>query len=602
MSNFVKLDIKALDSYQPLMVISPTGSGKTFSVIKYALKQNVYNKVVFAMPTKAAIREVYTKLSLFTNYVGRDDSDARLEDSFNAEEVWRKKIIVTSYERLLQQMISYPSLFSNSLLVIDEAHLLLSEGRNCTLQELLAYYKFFREKFGGKINIILLSATMPDVDSLSEYLEAKVICNDKRPVNIDVKIVRVSQKRSENYYLNKAIEFINYVKKGELKLENYKQILVYTNTRRSAEEISKLIEKELHVSAVFHHAGLPIEVRKKIEDDMRSENNQYKVIVSTDTLALSINTNVDVVVVLALKRFAALRTYVEPSTIAQVIGRAGRPGYSEKGLALIFAEPDEVKIVNKALKKDFGRVPEPLDYPQTVLRWIYSGLDPLLLARYGYRYSPSKIKDSLSFLENIGAIQKGKVTPLGKVFAYEMVPKKGMNLLKLIIKFDKKGNPLARALYYSFIYSFFVDEYFSRKVNEGEILRKGNSIFLDLVKSLRGSFGKYTYFTVGESLEPSTWFYYSLTVPQVISTDDIAESIRKSSEIIYNLSTYSLISEDLSKPSYFIMRLMRSYRRVIRGGKKGEEIVDFIRFCFSNYQELSKSKDEFFDTQWIRNA
>jgi len=62
----------------------------------------------------------------------------------------------------------------------------------------------------------------------------------------------------------------------------------------------------------------------------------------------------------------------------------------------------------------------------------------LLLARYGYRYSPSKIKDSLLFLENIGAIQKGKVTPLGKVFACEMVPKKGMDLFKLIIKIKKE--------------------------------------------------------------------------------------------------------------------------------------------------------------------
>ncbi|BDC18489.1 DEAD/DEAH box helicase [Acidianus sp. HS-5] len=596
MSNFVRLDIQALDRYQPLMVISPTGSGKTFSVIKYALKQSVYNKVIFAMPTKAAIREVFTKLSLFTEDVGRDDSDARLEENFNVEEVWRKKIVVTSYERLLQQMISSPSILYNSLLVIDEAHLLLSEGRNCTIQEILAYYKYLREKNGGKINVILLSATMPDVDSLSEYLEAKSILNDKRPVNINVKVVRVKKSKGD-YYLSKAKEFINYVKKGELKLEDYKQILVYTNTRRSAEEISKLIEKELHVTTTFHHAGLPIEVRKSIEEDMRSDENKYKVIVSTDTLALSINTNVDAVVVLALKRFAGLRSYVEPSTIAQVIGRAGRPGYSEKGLAVIFAEPDEIKVINRALKKEFGRVPEPLDYPQTVLRWIYSGLDPLLLAKYGYKYSPSKIKDALSFLKNLGSIQKGKITPLGEVFAYEMVPKRGMNLLKLIIKFDRKGNSLARALYYSFIYSYFIDEYSSRKVNEGEILKEGDSVFLDVIKPLRGSFGKFTYFTVGEKFEPSAWFYYSLTVPQIISTDDIAESIRKSSEIIYNLSNSSLINKDLAVPSYFIMRLMRSYRRVLRENKG---IIDFIKFCFSNYQELSKSGLEFFDSQFSK--
>lgn len=231
--NFVKIDVNSINSYQPLMVISPTGSGKTSSIIKYALKQNVYDRVVFALPTKAAIREIFNKIKMYTEDVGRDDSDARLEENFNSSEVWKKRIVVTSYERLLSELISDQDNFMNNLIVIDEAHLLLSEGRNCTLQEILAYYTYLKEKM--RINVVLLSATMPEVDELSQYLGAKVICMKERPVDLEIRRIRLKKQSRENYYLSKAHAFIDYVKEGNLDLNKYKQILVYTNTRKSAE-------------------------------------------------------------------------------------------------------------------------------------------------------------------------------------------------------------------------------------------------------------------------------------------------------------------------------------------------------------------------------
>ena len=592
--NFVKIDVNSLNSYQPLMVISPTGSGKTSSIIKYALKQNVYSRVVFALPTKAAIREIFNKIKMYTEDVGRDDSDARLEENFNSSEVWKRRIVVTSYERLLSELISDQDNFMNNLIVIDEAHLLLSEGRNCTLQEILAYYTYLKEKM--RINVVLLSATMPEVDELSQYLGAKVICMKERPVDLEIRRIRLKKQGRENYYLSKAHAFIDYVKEGNLDLNKYKQILVYTNTRKSAEEISLLLEKYLGFPSTYHHAGLPLERRKEIENDMRSENNKYKIIVSTDTLAVSINTNVDVVVMLALKRFAGTKTFVEPSTISQVIGRAGRPGYSEKGLAIIFEENDEAKVVDKALKKDYGRVDEPIDYAQTVLRWIYTRKDPYLLSKYGFRYSQGKVKDAMVFLENIGAIENHEVTLIGKIFATEMVSKIGMNLLKIIMKFDKKmekENPLSRSILYSFSYSFIVDGYYNKRVNL-EILREGSPIILSYLGRIKGKLNDYSFQRIGIKVEPEEWFYYALTTPQKIFTDDIAESLRKSSEIISRLAENSLIDRKLVEPSNFIMRLMRSYRRLIRN--KGD-VNEFLYFALSNYKKLSN--DEFLDRIWI---
>ncbi|WP_162568966.1 DEAD/DEAH box helicase [Acidianus sulfidivorans] len=626
---FVRLNYTDLNNYQPLMIIAPTGSGKTFAMIKYALSENNYNKIIFALPTKAAIREVFTKIKNFTDNVGRDDSDARLDDNFNPTEIWNnKKIIVTSYERLLSSIITSQDLFQNSLIIIDEAHLLLYHGRNCIIQEILAYYKFLRNERKFKINIVLLSATMPEVENLSLYLEAKVIQMEKRPIEIEIKRVKVEefigkQEKSRkgefldpiysNYYLRKAIAFINYVKKGEINLSDYKQFLVYTNTRRSAEEIAELIQKELKVNTTYHHAGLPIERRKQIEDDMRkgkiknkeeeerkeSQTNLqpfYKIIVATDTLSLSINTNVDAVVILALKRFNPAKTYVEPSTIAQIIGRAGRPGYSRRGLAIIFEEKDEHKIVDKALNKEYGTIKEPLDYAQTVLRWIYTKKNIDLLSKYGYNYSPGKIKEAITYLENIKAINKttnGKyeVTPLGEIFSYELVPKIGMNLLKIIIKFDQtveNENPLSRSILYAFSYSFTVDEEGKNRYS----LQK-DSVFLKYLGELKGKLNKYAYQRIGIKVEPPDCFYSILEYPNLIPTDNLAESLRKSAEIIFQLSRRGIIDKKLQKSSLFLMNLMREYRKLLireRDIIKRESQTEIEKFLESSF-----SKEKFLE-------
>ncbi|ARM75234.1 DEAD/DEAH box helicase [Acidianus manzaensis] len=609
---FVRINYADLNNYQPLMIIAPTGSGKTFAMIKYALSENNYDRIIFALPTKAAIREVFIKISNFTDSVGRDDSDARLDDNFDPEEVWsKKKIIVTSYERLLSSLITRQEVFNRSLLIIDEAHLLLYNGRNCIIQEILAYYKFLRYERKFKINIVLLSATMPEVDNLSLYLEAKVIQMDKRPIEIEIKRVKLenyNKKRvkqnnldeflfSSNYYLRKTIAFINYVKKGEINLSDYKQFLVYTNTRRSAEEIAELLQKELRVNTAYHHAGLPIERRKQIEDDMRKGKGEnttepfYKIIVATDTLSLSINTTVDAVVILALKRFNPIKTYVEPSTIAQIIGRAGRPGYSKRGIALIFEENDEHKVVDKALNKEFGTIKEPSDYAQTVLRWIYTKKNLDLLSKYGYNYSLGKINDAITYLKNINAINKknGKyeVTQLGEIFSYELVPKIGMNLLKLIIKFDttvKNENPLSRSILYTFSYSFIVDEEGKNRYTLDE-----NSIFLKYIGGLKGKLGNYSQQRIGIKVEPPDCFYSILEYPDIIPTDSLAESLRKSAEIIFQLSKNGMIDAKLQKTSLFLMKVMREYRKLLRqieNKKEKIQIRDFLNHLFSNEKFL----------------
>jgi len=217
------------------------------------------------------------------------------------------------------------------------------------------------------------------------------------------------------------------------------------------------------------------------------------------------------------------------------------------------------------------------------LRWIYTRKDPYLLSKYGFRYSQGRVKDAIVFLENIGAIQNHEVTLIGKIFATEMVSKIGMNLLKIIMKFDKKTekeNPLSRSILYSFSYSFIVDGYYNKRVNL-EILREGSPIILSYLGRIKGKLNDYSFQRIGIKVEPEEWFYYALTMPQKIFTDDIAESLRKSSEIISRLAENSLIDRKLVEPSNFIMRLMRSYRRLIRN--KGD-VNEFLYFALSNYK------------------
>ena len=78
-----------------------------------------------------------------------------------------------------------------NLILIDEVHLLNSNERGATLEAVIARMKTISQFSSRFIRIIAVSATVPNVDEIGEWLDAKILKygEEYRPVPLDVKVL-----------------------------------------------------------------------------------------------------------------------------------------------------------------------------------------------------------------------------------------------------------------------------------------------------------------------------------------------------------------------------------------------------------------------------
>jgi helicase len=172
-------------------------------------------------------------------------------------------------------------------------------------------------------------------------------------------------------------------------LQNKEAILIFTPTRYEAEQLCNeisnfLAEKELlylidmrelralvgqfrdqihsrfdqrlfysiQRGVAFHHAGLSSEMRNFVEKLYRQ--GLIKVITCTPTLSSGVNLPARFVVI---KDVGLTRNYLQlnPNMLHQMCGRAGRPGYDDRGKAVILAscvgEKADIQVIYFTIKR-----------------------------------------------------------------------------------------------------------------------------------------------------------------------------------------------------------------------------------------------------------
>ncbi len=117
--------------------------------------------------------------------------------------------------------------------------------------------------------------------------------------------------------------------------------------------VSKELRPLLTHGIGIHHAGI-LPLYKQLVEELALER-LVKFVVSTETIAAGINLPARTVVFPALRKFIKKEArLVSPAEFHQMAGRAGRPQFDDKGLAITLA-PEEVTVELRKELKDAGK-------------------------------------------------------------------------------------------------------------------------------------------------------------------------------------------------------------------------------------------------------
>lgn len=339
-NSFNQMQKKALkkDIYSKNLVLSaPTASGKTLISELSALNCiiNKKKKVAYTCPLKAIASEHYSEFKKRYSKPFNVRTAISTGDLDSSSKYLSKYDLIFCTNEKIDSLIRHQAewLKNIGLLIVDEVHELDSE-RGATLEMVIAKLRSVLPK----LQILALSATIPNAGEIAEWLSAELVKSNYRPVEL-----------REGILFEKTIHFKEKelslkTRKEQLKalvedtLNKKKQALFFLNTRRNAEGFAKktsnLVGKRLfpkerdylqraaarienvlerpteqcktlaslvRKGVAFHHAGLLSKQRKLVEDSFKA--GKLKVIGATPTLAMGVNLPSFRVVIPSLYRY-----------------------------------------------------------------------------------------------------------------------------------------------------------------------------------------------------------------------------------------------------------------------------------------------------------
>jgi helicase len=388
-----------------LLVAIPTASGKTL-VAEMAMHYHIAagGKCLYIVPLKALASEKFEEFSNKGVRIGIATGDFDRRDDM----LGRNDIIVATSEKLDSLLRNSASWIPDiTLLVIDEVHLIDSDGRGPTVEMVIAKMRYRNPN----MQVIGLSATIGNPGKLAGWLNAELVTSTWRPVDL-----------RQGVFCNDKIHFRDNSRPVKAVSKNYDdlnlcldtvaeggQCLVFVSSRRNAEafakraaaaikseepalvayaeklrgiaetEMGKILAICVEKGAAFHHAGLSRIERSVVEDGFRK--GLIKCISSTPTLAAGLNLPARRVIIRDYLRFSAGEGMqpIPVSEYHQMAGRAGRPRLDPYGEAVLIAK-DEAQVAElfdcyiEAPAEDIhSKIAEPNALYTHVLSLIASG-------------------------------------------------------------------------------------------------------------------------------------------------------------------------------------------------------------------------------------
>jgi helicase len=314
------------------LVVSATATGKTLVGEMAGLDRALRGegKLLFLVPLVALANQKYEEFQ--DRYGDVVDVTLRVGASRISGSGSRfdpgADVVVGTYEGVDHALRTGRDIGDVGTVVIDEVHTLGEGERGHRLDGLISRLTYYCEQHSsGDTQWLSLSATVGNPGALGDALGATLVEFEERPVPIERHVTFVEGREKvavEDKLVRRAFDAKS--SKG------YRgQTIVFTNSRRRCHEISR----KLADSSAPYHAGLDHERRKRVEGQFADQD--LAAVVTTAALAAGVDFPASQVI------FDSLAMGIEWLTVQefhQMLGRAGRPDYHDKGTVYLLVEPD----------------------------------------------------------------------------------------------------------------------------------------------------------------------------------------------------------------------------------------------------------------------
>lgn len=294
---------------------------------------------------------------------------------------------------IVNKLLEQKKVDSIGCVVVDEVHLISDPNRGYILELLLAKILYVNRQLQCNIQIICMSATLPNLDLLTTWLNAEFYHTDYRPVVL-TEMIKINKQIFDNKLqllrtvsdvdyqefpkdpdniaqmcvetilengsvivfcaskdwceslANHLAKFIFLIRKSDTDLgakmrEQINEELI-TETKEQLRNCSAgldaILDRTITFGSAYHHAGLTSDERDIIESAFKG--GSIRVIVSTSTLSSGVNLPARRVIIRSPIAFGRL---MDPMVYKQMIGRAGRTGKDTVGESVLICDNSNKK-------------------------------------------------------------------------------------------------------------------------------------------------------------------------------------------------------------------------------------------------------------------